>query len=80
MKQKLQAQKAKEAQDIQDSSLSEPSLSGDVFRVNHSADQTGPFSAPPAIKMSFLDQINAKVPSASPLSFLEQIKARNQQQ
>jgi hypothetical protein len=65
MQQRLQ--KAKEAQDIQN--LSEGA-----------ADQAGPFSAPQAIKMSFLDQIKAKKPAASPLSFLDQIKARNQQQ
>jgi hypothetical protein len=72
MQQRLQ--KAKEAQDSQNSSLTELSLSGGA------ADQAGPFSAPQAIKMSFLDQIKAKKPAASPLSFLDQIKARNQQQ
>ena len=84
MKQKLQAQRAEEAQDSQHSSLAlaltELSLSGGEFRVTDSAEVTGPIPAPPPIKMSFLDQIKAKKPAASPLSFLDQIKARNQQQ
>lgn len=75
--QKLQAQRVKEAQDgVGSSSL-------DVFRVKCSADQEQVELMPAAstgITMSFLDQIKAKKPAASPLSFLDQIKARNQQQ